>query len=31
MMQLNPKQRADINRLGIPDDHETSMPEGFAT
>lgn len=26
-----PRREFDIRRLGIPDDHDTSMPSGFAT
>ncbi|MGZ4761355.1 MAG: cupin domain-containing protein, partial [Ilumatobacteraceae bacterium] len=26
-----PDRDADIRRLGVPDDHDTTMPAGFAT
>lgn len=31
LLQDYPARSADIRRLGIPDDHDTSMPDGFAT
>jgi predicted cupin superfamily sugar epimerase len=31
LLATYPDREADIRRLGIPDDHDTSMPEGFAT
>lgn len=31
LMVTHPGRHADIGRLGIPDEHDTSMPDGFAT
>lgn len=31
LLASHPTRRADIERLGIPDDHLTAMPDGFAT
>ncbi|HEX3089735.1 MAG TPA: cupin domain-containing protein [Ilumatobacteraceae bacterium] len=31
LLAIYPDRAADIHKLGIPDDHGTSMPEGFAT
>ena len=31
LLATHPDRAADIRRLGIPDDHDTSMPSGFAT
>ena len=31
LLATHPDRAADIRRLGIPDDHHTSMPSGFAT
>jgi hypothetical protein len=31
LLVTHPDREADIRRLGIPDDHSTEMPSGFAT
>ncbi len=31
LLSTHPDREADIRRLGIPDDHGTAMPSGFAT
>jgi len=31
LLETHPEREADIRRLGIPDDHVTEMPSGFAT
>ncbi len=31
LVRSHPDRESDIRKLGIPDDHDTSMPEGFAT
>ena len=31
VLATHPDREADIRRLGIPDDHDASMPSGFAT
>ena len=31
LLRSHPARRADIKPLGVPDDHETAMPDGFAT
>ena len=31
LLATHPGRDSDIRRLGIPDDHDTSMPTGFAT
>jgi predicted cupin superfamily sugar epimerase len=31
LLASHPSRRAEIERLGVPDDHLTAMPEGFAT
>lgn len=31
LLGSHPARAADIERLGVADDHETAMPEGFAT
>jgi len=31
LLASHPDRASDIERLGIPDDHTTSMPDGFAT
>jgi predicted cupin superfamily sugar epimerase len=31
LLATHPDRESDIRRLGIPDDHSTEMPSGFAT
>ncbi|MFN8020564.1 MAG: cupin domain-containing protein [Acidimicrobiales bacterium] len=31
LRRTHPSRAADIDRLGVPDEHATSMPDGFAT
>lgn len=31
LLDSHPDRRDDIVRLGVPDDHDTAMPDGFAT
>jgi predicted cupin superfamily sugar epimerase len=31
LLETHPDREPDIRRLGIPDDHDTEMPSGFAT